>query len=167
MTDRIKIDRPVIVEGKYDKLRLAGILEANILTTDGFGIFNSEEKTALIRSLAEKHGLIILTDSDGAGLVIRNYFNSILPRDKLIHLYIPEIAGKERRKAHPSKAGTLGVEGMETDCLRRLFEPFASEKAMQGGQITKSDFYQTQIPVIPSFFTFCSTIRPAAYLAIP
>ena len=141
MTDRIKIDRPVIVEGKYDKIKLSGILDAEILTTDGFGIFNSEEKTALIRRLAEKHGLIVLTDSDGAGLVIRNYFNSILPKDRLIHLYIPEIIGKERRKMHPSRAGTLGVEGMETECLRRLFEPFAADRAPRTGQITKSDFY--------------------------
>lgn len=140
----IPIDRPVIVEGKYDKIKLSSVISANIITTEGFGIFNSEEKTALIRRLAERHGVIVLTDSDGAGLVIRNYFNSVLPRDKVTHLYIPEVIGKERRKKSPSKAGTLGVEGIEIDYFRRLFEPFAADASKAKTElhpITKSDFY--------------------------
>ena len=125
MSEKLKIDIPIAVEGKYDKIKLASIVDANIITTGGFGIFSSDEKKLLIRRLAEPHGIIILTDSDGAGLVIRNYFRSILPPDKLIHLYIPQISGREKRKRQPSKAGILGVEGIDAGMLRRLLEPFA------------------------------------------
>ena len=123
MSEKLKIDLPIAVEGKYDKIKLASIVDANIITTGGFGIFSSDEKKLLIRRLAEPRGIIILTD--GAGLVIRNYFRSILPSDKLIHLYIPQISGREKRKRQPSKAGILGVEGIDAGMLRRLLEPFA------------------------------------------
>ena len=145
---KLRVDIPVAVEGKYDKIKLCSIIDANIVTTDGFGIFSSAEKTALIRRIAEPRGIIVLTDSDGAGLVIRNYFKSILPKDKLIHLYTPEIAGKERRKRAPSKAGFLGVEGMEAEILRKLFEPFAvnSDNSYNNftnkQQVTKADFFE-------------------------
>lgn len=125
MSEKLKIDLPIAVEGKYDKIKLASIIDANIITTGGFGIFSSDEKKLLIRRLAEPRGIIILTDSDGAGLVIRNYFRSILPPDKLIHLYIPQISGREKRKRQPSKAGILGVEGIDAETLRRLLAPFA------------------------------------------
>lgn len=145
---KLRVDIPVAVEGKYDKIKLCSIIDANIVTTDGFGIFSSAEKTALIRRIAEPRGIIVLTDSDGAGLVIRNYFKSILPKNKLIHLYTPEIAGKERRKKAPSKAGFLGVEGMEAEMLRKLFEPFAvnSDNSYNNftnkQQVTKADFFE-------------------------
>lgn len=144
---KLRVDIPIAVEGKYDKIKLCSIIDANIVTTDGFGIFSSAEKTALIRRIAEPRGIIVLTDSDGAGLVIRNYFRSILPKDKLIHLYTPEIVGKERRKRAPSKAGFLGVEGMEAEMLRKLFEPFAVNsdnsynKFTNKQQVTKADFF--------------------------
>lgn len=144
---KLRVDIPIAVEGKYDKIKLCSIIDANIVTTDGFGIFSSAEKTALIRRIAEPRGIIVLTDSDGAGLVIRNYFRSILPKDKLIHLYTPEIAGKERRKRAPSKAGFLGVEGMEAEMLRKLFEPFAVNSDNSYNiftnkqQVTKADFF--------------------------
>lgn len=125
MSEKLKIGIPIAVEGKYDKIKLASIVDANIITTGGFGIFSSDEKKLLIRRLAEPRGIIVLTDSDGAGLVIRNYFRSILPSDKLIHLYIPQISGREKRKRQPSKAGILGVEGIDAETLRRLLEPFA------------------------------------------
>lgn len=125
MSEKLKIDLPIAVEGKYDKIKLASIVDANIITTGGFGIFSSDEKKLLIRRLAEPRGIIILTDSDGAGLVIRNYFRSILPPDKLIHLYIPQISGREKRKRQPSKAGILGVEGIDAGMLRKILEPFA------------------------------------------
>ncbi len=142
-TERLKIDIPVAVEGKYDKIKLASVIDAQIITTDGFGVFRSEEKKLLIRRLAEPRGLIVLTDSDGAGLVIRNYFRSILPKDKLINLYTPKIEGRERRKKAPSKAGLLGVEGIDTDTLRELFYPFAagSETKKRGREVTKADFF--------------------------
>lgn len=143
MTDKLKLDVPIAVEGKYDKIKVSAVADAQIIVTDGFGVFASDEKTMLIRRLAEPHGIIVLTDSDGAGRVIRNYFNSILPKDKLFHLYIPEIEGKEKRKKTPSKAGTLGVEGMETGLIRTLLEPFAvGEKRIKSSrELTKTDFY--------------------------
>lgn len=125
MSEKLKIEIPIAVEGKYDKIKLASIVDANIITTGGFGIFSSDEKKLLIRRIAEPRGIIVLTDSDGAGLVIRNYFRSILPSDKLIHLYILQISGREKRKRQPSKAGILGVEGIDAGMLRRLLEPFA------------------------------------------
>lgn len=142
MAEKLKIPIPIAVEGKYDKIKLSSIIDGQIITTDGFGVFASEEKKQLIRRLAEPHGIIVLTDSDGAGLVIRNYFRSILPKNKLIHLYSPQIEGKERRKKAPSKAGLLGVEGLEADTLRKLFEPFAADfTPIAGGEVTKADFF--------------------------
>ncbi len=110
------------MEGKYDKIRLERILDAPIFTTDGFRVFSSAEKGAMLRKIAETHGLIVLTDSDPAGFVIRNKLKGMLPRDKVTHLYAPALAGKERRKRAPSKAGVLGVEGLSAETLLRLFE---------------------------------------------
>ncbi len=143
MSDKLKIDIPIAVEGKYDKIKVASVANANIITTDGFGVFASEEKAALIRRLAEPRGIIVLTDSDGAGLVIRNYFNRVLPKDKRYHLYIPQIEGKEKRKKTPSKAGTLGVEGMEAELLRGILAPFESgtEVKLNERELTKTDFF--------------------------
>ncbi|MBQ1245751.1 MAG: DUF4093 domain-containing protein [Clostridia bacterium] len=117
---------PVIVEGRYDKIRLSNILEAQIIPTDGFGLFRREEKRILLRRLAEASPLIVLTDSDGGGKIIRSHLAGMIPRDRLIQLYIPEVKGKERRKAKPSAAGTLGVEGMDDDLLYDLFLPYAA-----------------------------------------
>lgn len=122
---KVKLDRVVLVEGKYDKIKLSSLLDATILTTDGFGIFKEAEKKTLLRRLAKERGLIVVTDSDGAGKVIRGHIASILPKEQVIHLYIPKIKGKESRKTEPSKEGTLGVEGMDADLLRTLFAPYA------------------------------------------
>lgn len=140
----LEIKYPVIVEGKYDKIRVSLVANAQIITTDGFGIFKKSEKAALLRSLAKKTPLIVLCDSDGAGTVIRSYMNSIIPPDRLIHLYIPEIEGKEKRKSAPSAAGTLGVEGMERKCLEKILSPYAGEdRALPGAdnRLSKTDFY--------------------------
>ncbi len=161
MSEKLKIDLPIAVEGKYDKIKLASIVDANIITTGGFGIFSSDEKKLLIRRIAEPRGIIILTDSDGAGLVIRNYFRSILPPDKLIHLYIPQISGREKRKRQPSKAGILGVEGIDAGMLRKILEPFAvggdrdNDEASANTdilnadstrrEVTKADFYSDRL----------------------
>lgn len=140
--EKLKISQVVLVEGKYDKIKVDSVVDATILTTDGFGIFKEKEKTALLRRLAAERGLIVVTDSDGAGLVIRNYITSILPKSQVTHLYIPQIKGKEVRKAIPSKEGTLGVEGMEADLLRGLFEPFAvGRTAPEWEAVTKYDLY--------------------------
>ena len=108
----IKIKSPVIVEGKYDKIKLSSILDAVIIETDGFGIFNDKEKQKLIRKLAETKGLLILTDSDSAGFKIRSFIGGMVPEDQIKHAYIPDIFGKEKRKTEASKEGKLGVEGV-------------------------------------------------------
>ena len=115
---------PVIVEGKYDKIKIKSIVDATVLTTDGFGVFRNEEKRALIRRLG-KNGVILFADSDGGGRTIRSRLRGLLGGIPVYDLYIPQIAGKERRKAAPSKAGFLGVEGVPAEVLRGIFEKFA------------------------------------------
>ena len=127
--EKLRIPYPVIVEGRYDKVRLANIIEAQIIPTDGFGLFKKEETRILLRRLAEASPLIVLTDSDGGGKIIRSHLAGMLPRDRLIQLYIPQIKGTERRKTKPSAAGTLGVEGMDDDLLYNLFLPYARGQA--------------------------------------
>ena len=105
----IKLSQPVIVEGKYDVIKLSNILDALIIKTDGFGIFKDSEKQRLIRRLANEKGIIVLTDSDSAGFVIRNFISSCMPKEKIINVYIPDIFGKEKRKTERSKEGKLGV----------------------------------------------------------
>lgn len=108
----------LIVEGKYDKIKLSSVTDALIITTDGFSVFKNKEKLALIKSLAESCGVIILTDSDSAGFKIRNYIRGCTQKGRIINLYIPDIFGKEKRKTAPSKEGKLGVEGMSAEILR-------------------------------------------------
>ncbi len=140
--NKIKIDMPVIVEGKYDLIKLNSIIDADIITTNGFGIFKDKEKAGYIKKLAEKKGVIVLTDGDGAGLVIRNHLKSVLPKEKIFNLYPPQIVGKEKRKAAPSKEGLLGVEGIDVQTLRRLFLPFSSSETNENTKkVTKLDFY--------------------------
>jgi len=119
---RRKSEKIFLVEGKYDKIRLESVLDAVILTTDGFGIFKNAEKRALIRALAEKHGLVVLTDSDGAGKVIRGHIQTITGGAGVTHLYIPALPGREKRKEKASREGTLGVEGMENRLLEEILE---------------------------------------------
>ncbi|MBE6543547.1 MAG: DUF4093 domain-containing protein [Ruminococcaceae bacterium] len=140
---KLRIKYPCIVEGKYDKIKLDSILEGRIIDTCGFGIFSDREKKEMFIALSKKTPLIIATDSDGAGLVIRNYMKSIIPPHRLFHVYIPEIKGKEKRKSEPSRAGTLGVEGMDSNLLRDLFLPYADsdDAPMQKSAITKTDLY--------------------------
>lgn len=141
--EKLKIALPIIVEGKYDKITLSSVLDATIIPTGGFSLFKNEEKIALLRRLANEGGVILLTDADGGGRQIRSRLSSLLPAGGLTHLYIPEIAGKEKRKAHPSKGGLLGVEGMEAECLRTLFAPFATGKDIcKKAALTKRDFYR-------------------------
>lgn len=112
----------ILVEGRYDKNTLAQVVDALILTTEGFGIFKDKEKTALLRRLARERGVVILTDSDGAGLVIRNHLKGILPPEGVRMAYIPDVPGKERRKRSPGKEGKLGVEGMSPEVLLQALE---------------------------------------------
>lgn len=144
--EKLPIPYPVVVEGKYDKIRLSNVIDAQIIVTDGFGIFKKEEKRLLLRRLAAASPLIVLTDSDGGGKVIRSHLSGILPKDRIIPLYIPQIKGKERRKDKPSAAGTLGVEGMEDSLLYDLFAPYAKEgdpltRAAEN-PLSKVDFFE-------------------------
>ena len=147
--DKIRIDIPVVVEGKYDKNTLLQIIDATVITTGGFSVFNSKEKRSLILRLAEKKGIILLTDSDGGGSQIRKFLLGILPREKVYNVYIPKIEGKERRKDKASKSGLLGVEGMKRNVIERIFAPFAksdgvSQKEASSKQkmITKLHFFE-------------------------
>lgn len=145
MAERLKIPYPVVVEGRYDKLRLQNVIEAQILTTDGFGVFNKTEKTRLFRALAAKTPIIVLTDSDGAGKLIRSHLTSTIPTDRLIHLYVPRLKGVEKRKKSPSAEGVLGVEGMENELLYHLFLPYADADAVllrtRENPLCKTDLY--------------------------
>ena len=118
----IRLKQAVIVEGKYDKIKLSSIIDALIITTDGFSVFKNKEKVDLIKGLAEKDGVIVLTDSDSAGFKIRNYIKGCTQKGKIINIYIPDIFGKEKRKAAPSKEGKLGVEGIPSNILIEAFE---------------------------------------------
>ena len=146
MKEKLTIPYPILVEGKYDRIRLLDVVDPStqIIKTDGFGIFNQSETAALIRALAQKSRLIVLTDSDGAGKLIRSRICNLVPRDRLIQLYIPQIKGKEKRKSEPSKEGTLGVEGMTKDLLYDLLAPYADgsgEQREAANPLSKVDFY--------------------------
>ena len=118
---RIKIKETIIVEGKYDKIRLSPLFDANIIELGGFRIYNSKDRLALIRRIAEKSGIIILTDSDSAGFRLRHYLSSAVPKDKITNVFIPDVSGKEKRKAKPGKENLIGVEGMKTEVLLDAF----------------------------------------------
>ena len=121
MKRRIKLDIPIIVEGKYDKIRLSNIFDTEIITTEGFGIFKNTEKAEYIKRLAEHKGIAVLTDSDAAGTVIRNRIKAILPTADIINVYLPPIFGKEPRKSTPSKEGLVGVEGTPDNVILEAF----------------------------------------------
>ena len=140
----VKIKEAIVVEGRYDKNTLSQILDATILETSGFGIFKNKEQMQLLRKVAEIRGLIVFTDADGAGFVIRNHIKSAIPNQYLKHAYTPDILGKERRKSAPGKEGKLGVEGMTQEVilesLRRAGATFEGETAERTvGEITKAD----------------------------
>lgn len=118
--EKIKLACAVLCEGKYDKIKLSSVIDGTIITTDGFSIFNNSEKKALLKKLCAARGVVIITDSDKAGFFIRSKLRGMLPADRVRHLYIPEIAGKEKRKASPSKDGLLGVEGMSAQTLKEI-----------------------------------------------
>ena len=139
----IKIKEAIIVEGRYDKNTLSQIVDAPILETSGFGIFKDKKQLSLLRRVAKKRGLIVFTDSDGPGFVIRNHLNSVIPPQYLKHAYTPDIYGKERRKSAPGKEGKLGVEGMSPEviieALRRAGATIEGESSVGCHEITKQD----------------------------
>lgn len=143
----IRVEEAIIVEGKYDKIKLSNFIDGMIITTEGFGIFKNKEKQAWLRRLAEKRGLLVLTDSDGAGFVIRNFLKGCVPKEQLYHAFIPDIFGKEKRKDKPSKEGKLGVEGVSEEIIAAAIAASGahcslSESSVRTGQpIGKGDFF--------------------------
>ena len=143
----IKIKQAIVVEGRYDKNTLSQIVDAPIIETNGFGIMKDKANLAFLRRVAQNRGLIVFTDSDGAGFVIRNFLKSAIDPAYLLHAYIPDIYGKEKRKSAPGKEGKLGVEGMTRqvilDALRRCGASFEDESASAfSGSITKQDLME-------------------------
>ena len=142
----VKIKEAIVVEGRYDKNTLSQIVDAPILETSGFGIFKDKKQMALLRRVAQTRGLIVFTDSDGAGFVIRNHIKSAIPGKYLKHAYIPDILGKEKRKAAPGKEGKLGVEGMSREiiieALHRAGATIEGEEAAEIRRITKQDLME-------------------------
>ena len=141
----LKLKEVVIVEGKYDKIKLSQILDALIIDVGGFNVFKNKEKVQMIKKLADKNGVLILTDSDHAGFMIRNYLNGIIPQDKIKHAYIPDIIGKEKRKKTYSKERKLGVEGVDDKIILDAINKVSlkkEEKTNNIKEITKMDFYE-------------------------
>ena len=143
MEDKIKLSEAVIVEGKYDKIKLSNILDAFIIETNGFGVFKDKSKLSFIKKLAKERGIIILTDSDHAGFMIRNYISSGVPKEQIKNVYIPDIFGKEKRKNAPSKEGKLGVEGMTKEVIVEALSKagITSSKSVCSDPVTTVDFY--------------------------
>lgn len=148
--DKLSVREVIVVEGKYDKNALAQVVDATIVTTEGFGLFRDGEKAALLRRLARERGVIVLTDSDGAGLVIRNHLKGILPPERVKMAYVPELPGKERRKREPGKEGKLGVEGMSPEVLRQALERAGATPAPNTPPaFTKTTLYRLGLSGVP------------------
>ncbi len=143
----ISVKEAIIVEGRYDKIKLSSIVSSPIIDTGGFRVFKDKEKQNLIKKISAQRGLLVLTDSDSAGFVIRNFLKGIVPENELKHAYIPQLRGKEKRKAEASKEGLLGVEGMDEQIIVRAIQNSGAtilnyDKKAKSGDITKSDLYE-------------------------
>ena len=144
--NKLALKEAVIVEGRYDKIKLSEIISSPVIDTGGFRVFKDKEKQSLIRRIAEQRGILIMTDVDSAGFVIRNFLRGVVPADQIKHAYIPTIECKESRKAQPSKEGKLGVEGVDREALieaiRSSGATIIGESASPKSEITKTDFYE-------------------------
>jgi ribonuclease M5 len=136
-----KVALPILVEGRYDKIKLSSIVDANILTTEGFSIFHDKEKLALLRRLAKDGGIIVLTDPDGGGRQIRSFLSGALGTARIHHLHIPAVHGKEKRKKQAGRSGLLGVEGADPEVLTRLLSPFYTDTRPSRASLTKADLF--------------------------
>lgn len=140
----LRLKEAIVVEGRYDKITLETLVDTAIFTTDGFGIFRDAQKMELLRRVARKRGLIVLTDSDGAGLLIRNRLRSSIGDEFLKHAYIPQICGKEKRKKTPSRENTLGVEGMKPSVLEEILRRAGAQtdRPRETAPLTKADLFK-------------------------
>lgn len=139
--DKPRVTLPIIVEGRYDKIKLSSIVDAHIITTEGFSLFHNADRLSLMRRLAEERGVIVLTDPDGGGRQIRSFLSGALGAGKVYHLHIPAVAGRERRKKTAGKAGLLGVEGTSPEVLLSVLAPFFGEEVAARASLTKADLY--------------------------
>ncbi len=140
----LRTEKVIVVEGKYDKIRLENIIDATIIPTDGFGIFKNKELQQLLRSLAATKGLIVLTDSDSAGFMIRSFLAGCIDNNKITNIYIPELFGKEKRKIAPSAEGLLGVEGIPDKIIAKAFASAGigtTKTESPARKVSKSDLY--------------------------
>jgi len=148
MQQKIRTERVIVVEGRYDAAKLAGIVDATILVTDGFGIYTDTEKKQLLKTLAKKCGLVLLTDSDAAGFRIRHYITNLVGEDNVVQAYVPAQPGKEKRKAQPGKEGLLGVEGIDDETIRTMLQTAldGQTETLQhrsgGRDVTYTDLYE-------------------------
>lgn len=152
----LKVEQAIVVEGKYDKIKLESIIDATIVVTNGYGIFKDREKLELIRFYARKKGIIILTDSDGAGFKIRGFLKGSVPEGNIKNVYIPDIFGKEKRKVKPSAEGKLGVEGIKKELIVEAFRKaginFVSEEGAEKTErnpVTRTDIYEAGLTGTP------------------
>lgn len=152
MNEKLKLSQAIIVEGKYDKIKLSNLVDAFIIETNGFSVFKDKEKLSFIRRIANERGIIVLTDSDHAGFMIRNYISSGVPKDKIINLYIPDVYGKERRKTEPSKEGKLGVEGMSREILLKTLKSVNIEysEGNNPNPVTNYDLFALELSGTPN-----------------
>lgn len=152
MNEKLKLSQAIIVEGKYDKIKLSNLVDAFIIETNGFSVFKDKEKLSFIRRIANERGIIVLTDSDHAGFMIRNYISSGVPKDKIINLYIPDVYGKERRKTEPSKEGKLGVEGMSREILLKTLKSVNVEysEGNNPNPVTNYDLFALELSGTPN-----------------
>lgn len=146
----IKIKEAIIVEGKYDKIKISSLFDTVIIKTDGFGIYKDKKTIKLIKNLAEQRGVIVLTDSDNAGLMIRNHLKNVLSDKNIKHAFTPAVKGKEKRKVKASKSGFLGVEGTENDAIKNAVLKIATvlgenEEKQEKEEITRLDLYKMEI----------------------
>lgn len=151
----LHVEQAVIVEGKYDKIKLSSLLDAVIIETDGFGIFKDKEKQRLIRRIASQRGIIVLTDSDSAGFVIRSFLSGITDPENITNVYIPDIFGKEKRKAAPSKEGKLGVEGVNSEVILEAFRKAGvscvqNDACTERREVTKTDLFEDGLNGTPN-----------------
>lgn len=152
MMEKIKLSQAVIVEGKYDKIKLSGFLDAFVIETNGFGIFKDKQRLSFIKRIADERGIVILTDSDHAGFMIRNYISSGVHKDKIVNVYIPDIYGKEKRKTQGSKEGKLGVEGMTKEVILKALEnaKVTSTAVTNDNPVTNYDLFELELSGTPN-----------------
>lgn len=173
MTDKLKISQAVIVEGKYDKIKLSSVIDALIVETNGFGVFKDKERMAYIKKLANERGIAVLTDSDHAGFMIRGYISSGIPKDKIFSVYIPDVYGKEKRKDKPSKEGKLGVEGMSSEIILEAFKKanLGAERTNNTNPVTTADLFEAGLSGTPDAKNnkkrFLKTLGLPEYLSTP